>query len=322
METIKNYLESMFRNLPNTDEVLKAKRELLQMMEDKYTELIREGKTENEAVAKVIAEFGNLDEVSASLGIKEVIGEKKERSRRNVTMEEVKEYLSDKIGSILLRAIAVALFILSPAPTIFCSVFLGKDWLGPVLLFVCIAAGVALCIIARNRTEQWHFLMNEPCSISPSTTDYVVAEKRKFQPVYTALFCTGIALCVCCAIPAIIIGDGHLNISEEWSGIFVLAFVGVGVGFMIYSSKRFKLYQRLLAINSEETIGGAYVQSKDKEPVYTNKTVRVIMSVYWPTITCIYLCISFLTFQWWITWIIWPIAGVVRRLIDSIFSND
>ena len=39
METIKNYLESMFRNLPNTNEVLKAKAELLQMMEDKYTEL-------------------------------------------------------------------------------------------------------------------------------------------------------------------------------------------------------------------------------------------------------------------------------------------
>ena len=45
METIKNYLESMFRNLPNTEEVLRAKSELLQMMEDKYTELIREGKS-------------------------------------------------------------------------------------------------------------------------------------------------------------------------------------------------------------------------------------------------------------------------------------
>ena len=63
METIKNYLESMFRNLPNTSEVLKAKAELLQMMEDKYTELRREGKSENEAVATVISEFGNLDEL-------------------------------------------------------------------------------------------------------------------------------------------------------------------------------------------------------------------------------------------------------------------
>ena len=47
METIKNYLESMFRGLPLTEKVMKAKSELLQMMEDKYTELIRSGKTEN-----------------------------------------------------------------------------------------------------------------------------------------------------------------------------------------------------------------------------------------------------------------------------------
>ena len=38
MEAIRNYLETMFLNLPNTPEVYKAKNELWQMMEDKYTE--------------------------------------------------------------------------------------------------------------------------------------------------------------------------------------------------------------------------------------------------------------------------------------------
>lgn len=69
METIKNYLESMFLNLPNTPEVYRAKSELLQMMEDKYTELKEEGKSENEAIGIVISEFGNLDELAADLGI-------------------------------------------------------------------------------------------------------------------------------------------------------------------------------------------------------------------------------------------------------------
>ena len=45
METIRNYLETMFQKLPNTPEVKKAKYELGQMMEDKYTELKNEGKT-------------------------------------------------------------------------------------------------------------------------------------------------------------------------------------------------------------------------------------------------------------------------------------
>ena len=46
METIKNYLENMFSHLPNTPEVQKAKYELYQMMEDKYNELISEGKSD------------------------------------------------------------------------------------------------------------------------------------------------------------------------------------------------------------------------------------------------------------------------------------
>ena len=67
METIRNYLETMFMQLPNTREVKQAKRELSQMMEDKYNELISEGSSENEAVGTVISEFGNLDELSEAL---------------------------------------------------------------------------------------------------------------------------------------------------------------------------------------------------------------------------------------------------------------
>lgn len=69
METIRNYLETMFLKLPNTPEVYKAKNELWQMMEDKYTELKEEGKSENEAVGIVISEFGNLDELANDLSL-------------------------------------------------------------------------------------------------------------------------------------------------------------------------------------------------------------------------------------------------------------
>ncbi|HSN94092.1 MAG TPA: permease prefix domain 1-containing protein, partial [Anaerolineaceae bacterium] len=63
MEAIKSYLNNMFTNMPSTPEVVRAKEELGQMMEDKYTELRQNGKTENEAVGAVISEFGNLEEL-------------------------------------------------------------------------------------------------------------------------------------------------------------------------------------------------------------------------------------------------------------------
>ena len=75
METIRNYLETMFANMPNTPEVRRAKDELLQMMEDKYNELIAEGVNENAAVGTVISEFGNLDELAEDLGLKKEVDE-------------------------------------------------------------------------------------------------------------------------------------------------------------------------------------------------------------------------------------------------------
>lgn len=45
------------------------------------------------------------------------------------------------------------------------------------------------------------------------------------------------------------------------------------------------------------------------------------MSVYWPTITCIYLSWSFLTYDWHITWIIWVIAAVIEMYIKAVFKR-
>ena len=78
METIKTYLENMFSGLPDTPEVRKARYELEQMMEDKYSELKSSGKSENEAIGIVISEFGNLDELAESLGLQFYINRKNE----------------------------------------------------------------------------------------------------------------------------------------------------------------------------------------------------------------------------------------------------
>jgi hypothetical protein len=49
--------------------------------------------------------------------------------------------------------------------------------------------------------------------------------------------------------------------------------------------------------------------------------VAAIMSVYWSTVTCIYLCWSFITFDWGITWIIWPIAAIINSLVENLLGD-
>lgn len=82
METILNYLDNMFVNMPRTPEVIRAKEDLAEMMEDKYNELIAEGRMQNEAIGIVISEFGNIQELIDELGIqKESFTEKTEQDK-------------------------------------------------------------------------------------------------------------------------------------------------------------------------------------------------------------------------------------------------
>lgn len=106
METIKNYLNSIFANMPNTVEVRKAKRELLQMMEDKYNELTDEGMNENTAVGTVISEFGNLDELAEDLGLRDEIESISEQDNdaSYISQDEVNVFLSDRRKKAFLRA--------------------------------------------------------------------------------------------------------------------------------------------------------------------------------------------------------------------------
>lgn len=69
MDTIMGYLNNMFTSLPRTEQTYKLKQDLLASMEEKYYELKKEGKSENEAVGIVISEFGNIDELIDELGI-------------------------------------------------------------------------------------------------------------------------------------------------------------------------------------------------------------------------------------------------------------
>ena len=48
----------------------------------------------------------------------------------------------------------------------------------------------------------------------------------------------------------------------------------------------------------------------------------VLSDVFWQTITCIYLIWSFLTFDWHITWIIWPVAGVLHKILNLVLIEE
>ena len=147
MNAIRNYLDNMFRNLPNTEAVRRAKGELLQMMEDKYEELIAEGKSENEAVGIVISEFGNLDELADTLGITEAVQENPDENKPMLSMDRVKGFLSMISGNSILAPLATALCIFCVAMNIVdemlpLGVISGLFGVGGMFALIAIAVGL------------------------------------------------------------------------------------------------------------------------------------------------------------------------------------
>ena len=320
METIKSYLEAMFANMPNTPEVKKAKDELFSMMEDKYNELIADGVNENTAVGTVISEFGNLDELAESLGLEKEVEEVHEReqeiSRRFVSMEEVNDFIASRKKSGLFVGLGVMLCIVSVCgPIITDEIYYSgnADKYGVLAMFMCIAVAVGLFVFNGLTGKDWDFLKKQPCQIDMATANMVKEKRKDFKITRAWMHTVGILLCAFCWLPCAMMDN-------EVCPVLLFFSIGIGVLLLVYSSYVYSGYETILSLNDQNTISGRYGKEEDVE--YVNDKAKVIMEVYWSTVTCIYLIISFITFRWDITWLIWPIGVVINKILKLTLTKE
>lgn len=331
METIKNYLENMFSHLPNTPEVQKAKYELYQMMEDKYNELISEGKSDNEAIGIVISEFGNLDELADSLGIKSFVNPSQAMpAAKTLSRETAAAFLRDSEKQAYLTAFGVLLCIIASLGPIFSECIPrslaspdASDAIGITFLFVCISVAVGFFIFSGSLSSKWSYLKKEPYCIDFETANWINERKESYRSTHAMLLTVGIMLCILCAVPAIIISSLNTKstFADSLSGGLVLVFIAIGVFMIVFTNMKKSSFDKLLSLNGAQTMGGNFSNSHDGKVHYENPVVAAIMSVYWSTVTCIYLCWSFITFDWGITWIIWPIAAIINSLVENLLGD-
>jgi hypothetical protein len=290
METIRNYLENMFMSLPNTPEVCRAKDELWQMMEDKYTELKAEGKSENEAVGTVISEFGNLDEIAKDLGIDNVVTG--QQSSQNVfTFEMAKNYIADFSRRNNLIGIGVMLCILSIAAPIFGDAFgsLNVSYrtlfeaVGACLMFVIIAVAVGIFIYANISVSNWKFLKTAPYTTDFAATSYISERMAQYKPTYALTLVIGIALCIISVVPPIIVDAipaANSGFADDFGGGLMFILVAVGVFLIVSSVLNMGIYEKLLAANDAGTVAGNFVpEQKSGKTHKAGKVALVILGI-------------------------------------------
>ena len=342
MEAIKTYLESMFAHLPRTPEVIKAKTELGQMMEDKYSELIEEGKSENEAVGIVISEFGNLEEIAEELGIRSFVDqEPEEETQRVVSFEEVDGYIKSRTRLSYMGAFGIFFLITSSVPFIILSGIpisaagggVAKFFavIGLILLFLMLAGGLGMLIFSGLQEREYSYMWKDNCRLDYSAQEYVKMQYSEYRTTHTILIIVGIVLCILSAVPAAILSFLHVTngFFGDIAGAACLFLVGAAVFLFFLAGRQKGSLGRLLKIQYRakqvQQEGPEAAQKNQGGPedviIYENEYLSKFMPVYWPTITCLYLVVSFLTFRWGTTWIIWPVAGIVHAFISKTFGK-
>ena len=320
MDAIKSYLENMFLHLPKSPEVIRAKDELSQMMEDKYNQLRSEGRTDNEAVGQVIAEFGNLDELAGNLGISnEVSALISESEQINMTDQDVERYLAVSRESGRQVAGGVTLILLGVIILMLLQSIADMGWLvekvaqafgiGGLLLMVAIA--VYMFIMAGVKTDKYENMETKFVNIDPYLRNRIKLQKDEYITAFGRSIATGVFLILLGVIVLVTVTILEIggNFVPQLLVPGLLAMVAIATALFITSGVKLGAYDKLLN-------EGDYSKQKKAEAV----TMQPLSGLYWMLVLGGYLAWSFISNAWAISWIVWPIAGVLFGAIASINS--
>lgn len=316
METIKNYIDNMFGSLPKTAQVTDLKNNILSNMEDKYNELKRQGKSENEAIGIVISEFGNIDELINELGIRK---EEDPKSLPIVTQEEVDTYLRVKKTMALQIGLGVVLCLAGTALFLLITKLITDGFIdinlpdntsaipGLIALFLFIAAAVGIFIYSGMNFERYKYMedgIQLPSSIEFRLKENFYSNNRTF---YLSIL---IGVCLLIISPVTLVITTLINKdASEYGVVVLLLMVAAAVFLFIYFGTIRESYERMLKIND-------YSEKHKKE----NKVIGAVASIVWPLAVLIFLICGFIFGLWQIAWIVFPITGILFGMFSAAYS--
>lgn len=328
METIKNYLENVFSNLPQSEDILVAKEELLCMMEDKYNELKLDGKTENEAIGIVISEFGNINEIIENLEplpYEENKDTIETATNKFINLDTAMNFISETTEISKKISLGVMLCIWSPIAALLLWGFSKNNILpinievscaiGIIVLLAMVMYAVSLFINFGLKLEKYDHLKKEKFELDYSTKSFIKTEDENFRPVFAKRIALGVSLCVLSLIPAAV---SSLTLGNSISVLYpsvtaLLLIVAFAVRIFIVTGMKFDSYKVLLQEGDYSTKLKENQLFKGEEQLS-----KTIASIYWPAIVFIYIAWNFISKDYEVSWILWPLAGILFAIILNI----
>ena len=252
------------------------------------------------------------DEIEEDEGIK-FLSEPEEETfaKRKVTLSDANKYMELRSSAALKIAAGVSACIISPVLLILLGGFADAGMIsmtenmaggfGTAVLLAIIAIAVMNFIIVGTKLDKFEYMEKELLDLEYGIAGIVAKKKEEYEDTHKVSIALGVGLCIISVVPLLI-----ATAFTEKEHIMVLTvgtlrvLVALGVFLIIKSIMTMETYNHLL----EE---GDYTPEKKVEA----KKNANISTIYWCSVVVIYLLWSFLTMDWHITWIIWPVAGIL-----------
>ena len=260
------------------------------------------------------------DEMDSITASEPFVDTYEKENTRYVSLEEANEFMDMSRKCAGKIAMGVMLCILSPVflillggwaeyqPGLMTENMAGG--LGCVVLLFLIAIGVAILILTGMQLSRYEYLEKEAITLQYGIQGVAEKKKREFEPVFRICITVGVVLCILGVVPMMLAAavDAGDLVYVICVGI-LLIMIACGVFLFVWAGMIYGSFQKLLQ-------EGDYSEENKR----LNKRTAPFAGIYWCLMTAIYLGISFLTGRWDISWIIWPVAGVLFAAVQGILN--
>lgn len=308
MKKLDNYLNYLFSDYPETEEIKDVKKEIKDNLTERVNDYKLEGFSETSAIEKTIDSIGDIDELVATYGIKTNLDqEQRELDNYCETLIEYDKLFRENNGkSAWFVALATAIILVSLAiMSLVYEIFTSP--LASILLLVGVVIALPLYIITGFRSEK-HDLDNIPFSNEQLAVfekdSKVINLKKQLKENYNSNFnkyhitlITGICLCLVAVIEITI----FIQLSPNRKGFALFIFfliLALAVFLIIFGGMK----------SSVSPVTKSVIQERSE-----NSIAAVIM----PLAVIAYLILGFLFNLWHPGWLVFPTAALMSGAIDN-----
>jgi len=173
-EKLKRYVEKTFENAPKTKKTQELKEEIIANLLDKYNDIKKTGKTEEESYNNAISSMGDVSELIESL------------KQENPLNERV--YVEQNKKSALFIAIAVGLYVVSLIPPMLFDAFSLDDTVGAAIMFIFWGVATALLVYNAISKPKYRGIDNTMVEEFKEWKSNKDIDKTVMRSVYTAIW--------------------------------------------------------------------------------------------------------------------------------------